>query len=466
MFILLVAIRFFLKMYEFEQSTGRGKKTQWTQPIAHSIDPSVEAKPWSGTRGRADHVLDPFPGIVTAGVLPGERDTNAVRDSLRHPEPASTPDDQRQWRNSVRKQPGVMFISAGQTSPASSTTRFGVKTVLGERASDTFREAHLPENNTQAVLLAHTESVYLSKRMEPLGRSFTRYRLPDFTQTSEFKFGAPVINSEPAQKLIWSQSAANEEEAKREMELDGNSFRKEQPITKKLNRNYDWNAIHVNPVEHRFGKFVPVEENGVAKSLKQISDETKLMSLQIEQLKNVTHQPLGRVRNKRGNVAHLPDNFVFGKKNFEDEWNVQKLLTGAYTLDEQQPDYNLGVSFRKLTSAAGIPQDDGTRVYGCPTILVDAVAPPVRSLGDLRNFGDEVDAKGLLFPSKYATQGLREVDFLKQRTEEDIREIFKRAAGNLTEDEFVALCDAARKNFGQLSVDSFRRVLNPRFLQS
>ncbi len=140
-------------------------------------------------------------------------------------------------------------------------------------------------------------------------------------------------------------------------------------------------------------------------------------------------------------------------------WGTAECLRGDYSFAEQMPDKNLGVSMRKLHSLQQIPLED-TRRYGVPSIRHDRQKPSNLSVSNTENWGDEVDAKGLLYPEKYDFDGVPLEMFKASRTLPEIKVVFDRMGADLTDEQYERLSEQAQREFGILSVDSFRHVLN------
>ena len=65
------------------------------------------------------------------------------------------------------------------------------------------------------------------------------------------------------------------------------------------------------------------------------------------------------------------------------------------------------------------------RMFGVPTIRSDIDKKGVKSVADPNNYGDELPAVALLFPSKFSHMGLSKEDFALKRSREEIKEIFE-----------------------------------------
>jgi hypothetical protein len=81
-------------------------------------------------------------------------------------------------------------------------------------------------------------------------------------------------------------------------------------------------------------------------------------------------------------------------------------------------------------------------------------------VADPQNYGDEHNAKGLLYPSKFAHDGVDESEFTRERSREEIRVIFSKMGYTYSDSQFSRTCDVAARDFGCLSADSFRNAYN------
>lgn len=103
----------------------------------------------------------------------------------------------------------------------------------------------------------------------------------------------------------------------------------------------------------------------------------------------------------------------------------------------------------------------GYRSYGTSTVRSDLPAPHVKRISDSTNYGDESDAHGLINPSIYSNRGVHEKDFFQPRAPEQIHQIFSNIGVEIDNDSFQKLWTlAASRSNGQVSVESFRNVLD------
>jgi hypothetical protein len=375
-----------------------------------------------------------------------------------------TPENIKKYRKSFQNQPGLRFLSTGlvdQKLPPSHH-RHGVTTMKGDRVGDCFDQ--VPPSELADFLNEQKESIYLSNIKEPLGASYSRgHVFPNVVNDADFRFGTTTKTSESSKGLIYYNETIPD---RRAYSLSGapaaapdSSMNIERDITRQINREYNWQSPGIDPNTHRFGKIQPLQMNGVADALKR-DDDTKIGSKRVNQVRAATHDRLGKQRELRGVLRQFGEDFVFGRNNVPDEWGAKKTIQGNYTPGEQMPDRDLGVSTRRLDNLSFIPDNHANRVFGVPSIRNDLPAPHLKSVADGNNYGDEVNAKGLLYPSTFAFDGVSQEDFLQVRPPEEIRELFKRVGAEFSDSQFDRLCSMASSQFGALSADSFRHAWN------
>lgn len=429
--------------------------------------------------------------------------------------------DQHKWRSSFRREPGQRFIHAGlvNVNIPPPEYRHGIRTGLGDRAGDVFTGG--PESDLAQFSIMQKESLYRSNIREPLGSGYIRgHKLPDKVQDPSFKFGVSTSESESAKNLIYHPTAAphlrshgatdtatmnesNEEYARtlgsttsaratsQYQTMAGTSagasggHTQERLITRPIDREYNWQKAGIDPAKHRFGKVVNANpagsyETGVSTVLKHQALEdaqTNIGSKRVEEMKSNTFDPLGHARRQRGHLAGDPTDPVsqshgerfnqtghrsmtFGRPGAHDEWGARDCIRGVYTEAEQLPDVDLGKSRFQITTLEHVPDRHAARAFGLPSIRADRAPPKQKSVANDMNFGDESNGKGLLYPSQFAFEGINEEDFLKQRTPDQIRAVFKTLGMEFAPMQFQRIVDLAVARYGALSVDSFRHAWN------
>ena len=231
-------------------------------------------------------------------------------------------------------------------------------------------------------------------------------------------------------------------------------------------RNYNWSTSNINPKEHVFGTTEKVLQNGVLLCLDPSKDaavpKSRITSKQVQDTKNLKDQ-LGRARNLGHGARNVGANHTFGVKGAVDDWDASACIAGDYSVQEQMPDRDLGTSatagWRNVTT--------DSRGFGTPTVRVDIPGPSKRSISDNQNYGDDVNAGSLIQPSEFAQSGVSDADFIKDRDQKTIRDIFINIGYKQLSDDglFQYLWNDAAANFdlnsdGIVSVEEFRCALN------
>ncbi|XP_074538949.1 EF-hand domain-containing family member B isoform X2 [Halichoeres trimaculatus] len=102
-----------------------------------------------------------------------------------------------------------------------------------------------------------------------------------------------------------------------------------------------------------------------------------------------------------------------------------------------------------------------SRTYGTPSVRSDLPVPRIKRTGDTTNYGDTSTARDLLYPSVPAAQGVFEEHLLCPRTKKEIKEIFKNAGVNISEETFEEAWELASMKHPskEVCVEAFRNVL-------
>lgn len=343
-------------------------------------------------------------------------------------------------------------------SPYPKYHRHGIRTAAGDSVLDCMQQ--VPDSELQQYHTEQKEKEYRSHVREPLGQSYIRgTEFPGDVGTEHFSFGKPSTTSENAKGLIYYKEALLDKRSRSRDARTQALLHPEREVTRQIDRNYDWEKAQIDPNTHRFGRCEPPNLNGVARSLKY-NDDTKVASRRQQQVRSFQHDRLGKAREVRGVLRNLGHDFVFGRVENPDEWGVKKCIVGEYPLKDQLPDEDLGLSTRKLSKIELVPANPDDRAYGIPSIRYDKPPPLMRSVADPQNYGNESNCKGLLYPSRFAIDGVDHEDFVMVRPKEDIRVLFQKLGAEFDDRTFHRLCELAEKDFGGLSADSFRHAWN------
>lgn len=96
--------------------------------------------------------------------------------------------------------------------------------------------------------------------------------------------------------------------------------------------------------------------------------------------------------------------------------------------------------------------------FGVPTVRSDIPAPNIRRVSDRTNYGDELDAHGLLSPSIYTTRGVFESDFFEPRDKLTIKALFTKIGVNM-DDESWEKCWSQGLEYQQQFYDKNKRFV-------
>jgi hypothetical protein len=99
--------------------------------------------------------------------------------------------------------------------------------------------------------------------------------------------------------------------------------------------------------------------------------KTVIVKKVVEDVKAVTTDILGTVKNLGQGQTQRDADFIYGSKSDYTAWNAGKCITGEATPAQLAPDSDLGRSAKpNCTNNIRRPQDSN-RSFGCPTIRTD-----------------------------------------------------------------------------------------------
>lgn len=427
---------------------------------------------------------------------------------------------QDRWRQSFRREPGQRFIHAGLVGAPllPEEYRHGIRTSSGDKAGDCLVPSG-PQSELAGFVAQQKERNYRSNVREPLGHGYVRgHRLPEKTLDPTFRFGVSTSQSESAKSVLYNptrpphmrshgsvdagplnQSLEEYQRTQQSLttaaagsaaglgrdagaEEAQQRFFQERLVTRPINREYNW-PENVDPARHRFGKVVNANpatshQTGLAGLLQHSVDtmqRTVVGSKRVEEVKAASFDHLGKGRRQRGALAERDEgegpataagarsghrSRTFGRPGQHDEWGARDCIRGTYTESEQLPDPDLGKSRFRVTQLEHVPANHLERSFGLPSVRADRRPPAMKSVANDMNFGDESDGKGLLYPSQFAFEGVNEEDFLRERSAESVRIVFRALGLQFPDQQFEQLVTLARQRYGALSVDSFRHCWN------
>ena len=212
----------------------------------------------------------------------------------------------------------------------------------------------------------------------------------------------------------------------------------------------------MDPDAATFGAATAIGEDGAAKALNPLKDETlramsaTIVNARAEAHREMAHDALGKVKNL-GRGEKLPADFIYGAPSRaptadgELEWDAGRLIQGEYTEEEQAPDPTIGKTMRHQGYKYEPTAVDPERVYGVPSVRTD-LAPKdtaARGLADATSYGNEATAAALVNPGYGAERGVVETDYEVAYGREEMRAFYAATGIPLGEDEFEAAFAAA-----------------------
>ena len=418
----------------------------------------------------AEKAIDRVPFIPYAGSYQSSKtkdsniDMNLRPDLYFSPE-TKTPDNIKKYRDSLRQSVGVKQIHPGLYDDPRDyeNLRHGITSKSSDHVPDLIKGLNLDGN--KEFMNELSESRYASNKREPLGKSIVRnYKFPEVVKSTDFKFGIPTSGFLSANKLIYYGAKEEPEDVKNLYYRSHGTTDPGKPNT----RYYKWNF---DPQNHVFGYSQKSEIDGAKNSLRTDNllnpyPQTILMNKRSEDFRAFNNPLLGKGK-FYGSLSpkFYDENHTFGKgSKLGDQWNAGRLIHGDETTansENLKPDEDLGRDWHygsKLKSLRPT-QKDLNRIYGVPSIRKDLPKRIVKSVTDIKNYGDEPDAYDLLYPHPEAVRGVYDEDFEKLFGKEEIFNIMKKYDFVIPEKEYDIMFEIALKNYpnneGKISPKAF-----------
>mmetsp|Transcript_36017 Transcript_36017/g.58208 ORF Transcript_36017/g.58208 Transcript_36017/m.58208 type:complete len:428 (+) Transcript_36017:68-1351(+) len=411
--------------------------------------------------------VDPAPRLRSAGkntFFPDESVEVCLKSEIVDPHPP-TPQHVAKFRTTGQIEPGRHVLHYGLVDdlkdfPPPGVT-FGRRTGKSLGAADVING--MPKSEFEEMLDARKEQTYSTASREPVGRPFVRgHVLPEKASDPNYRFGSTTRFDEPVKNLIYPEDQALDDNAHELYVKTHGAYE----VAEQKRRNYEWERTGVDPGDFRFGKRLADEyRDGVKKALNPALDEglpppTEIVDAQVIAHKKLTSDELGKCRTWGQGPRDLPPNHVFGKpSNKGQDWGTKECVGGAYSMQEQEPDSDLGRSVHVGWRNIALEKE---KRLGVPSIRTDIMPPKLKSVSSQWNYGDEADAMELLYPSRFALLGIHEEQFLKVIPKEEIRQVMI-GAGVVKLEDFDGVYEKAKSydDSGQnrVNIDTFRRAL-------
>eukprot|EP00656_Telonema_subtile_P034871 TRINITY_DN3889_c0_g1_i1.p1 TRINITY_DN3889_c0_g1~~TRINITY_DN3889_c0_g1_i1.p1 ORF type:complete len:437 (-),score=104.55 TRINITY_DN3889_c0_g1_i1:229-1539(-) len=306
--------------------------------------------------------------------------------------------------------------------------------------------------------------LYHSSIRETMGRSYNHgLTVPDYAKEPDHRFGCFSDRNEWGSKELVCPAPDPDEdnpEHKRMYTLSHAAY----GVGEQRSRNYDWDKIGVKPGEFKFGV---VDANrgqgGVENALKGDAAKEKrcatIVQKTVTDFKAFNQDQLGKVKHTGAGLHGLADEHAFGMSTVKtaSEWGTKECMEGNKTIEEQMPDADLGRSlqpgWRNTTNT--------DRAFGVPNVRTDRPVPQIRSVADDQNYGDEANAKELLYPSTHAWKGVSLDDFYQPRGFDELFSVMQCSGFDLSEEQANQVYNEAANGHpdGLVSLESFRYAM-------
>eukprot|EP00002_Diphylleia_rotans_P021961 TRINITY_DN428_c0_g1_i5.p1 TRINITY_DN428_c0_g1~~TRINITY_DN428_c0_g1_i5.p1 ORF type:complete len:385 (-),score=77.65 TRINITY_DN428_c0_g1_i5:588-1742(-) len=363
-------------------------------------------------KSKSSTIRDVCPDLPSAGKLVSRPDENTAT-CMHYIEPPPTPDHMRKFRLSGTGAPGITVKHPGRANdppPLPESKAYGDRVVYTYGVNSIANPP--PVSNFVQAVHDQKESVYLSRKSGPLGRSLSRnYSFPEQVFEPSFSFGHSPEISLPAKEVIYPVPADENEQTK---ELYKKSHRDFEAGEQKT-RAYDWESARVDPTRFQFGYKQEIEQEGVKKSLLWNGGDAAtgkpqaIVNTAVDRRDQYVHSSLGKVRKSHAAKDQHDPNHVFGLESLGRNFTAGEVISGNYSKEEQQPEPDLG-TYRRGISPSTVKALNVSRAYGTPSIRSDLRLPPIKSVTNYTNYGNELPIKGLLYPNRFSDQGITEVE--------------------------------------------------------
>jgi len=365
--------------------------------------------------------------------------------------------DETRRRHRKRTEPGETYTNWAMKEMAISDAISGMRKkkpgTEGDSVAQTFSAGH--KTGIALYLNQVGERVYKSTKEEPLGQPFTRgHVLPEYLNDPEWVgFGrASEGNDNTAKDAIFPRGIKKDTKEIHEMykKTHGNYFPGEAHV-----RHYNWPKMVADDPLFRFGRSDKTDMRGAGLGAKRLLHadrpapgmlkRTDIVDIRSENYQQVNEDPLSMARNLKQDSARKDPDHVHGIKSDTDSTNAAALINGAYSENEQKPDEDLGrCTIRgRRNFVTAVPM-------GVPSVRLDKPAPVhfKRSVANCTNYGDDVDASGLIAPNKHFMMGVSDTDFQNRRSQDELKVLFNTAGAGLEDSSFDVLFASAARLYG------------------
>jgi len=416
---------------------------------------------------------DPTPDVVPAGVGTVQPGNQSVFTCLQPaPNPVVTRAEHVKFSDTLKYDPGHIQVHPGLYGQGLLPRQvpYGRENPC-KADSSTVHEILNPQPSTkfEEQMNEEKEKLYHSKQREPLAGHFNHgLYVPEYAKHPEYRFGAASDRNQwGAKELVCPppvdpQNDDDDPEIHRRYVISHGAF----GVAEQRNRGYDWESTGKDPKQFKFGwsEQEPLRD-GVKKAITGPENDdqqltgAKIVQKTVTDFQDFTHDHLGKVRKTGAGLHNLPSEYTYGQSTLKDAgaWGTKECIEGNSSLEEQMPDPDLGRTlqpgWRNMTNEP--------RPFGVPNVRTDIPLPRLRSVADNQNYGDEPDAKELLYPNGHAWKGVQPDDFFQPRSLEEIMSVMECAGFDLTPDQGEEVYHYASQSHpeGLVSLESFRHTM-------
>lgn len=302
-----------------------------------------------------------------------------------------------------------------------------------------------------AISAENAEKNYLSSKREPLGKSAVLgLDVPD--KLKREGFGIASKSSESAKVIIYSASG------------DADEAPLLHPPGEQKHRKYDWAKVRIDPTKFRFG----CTTRGDTITMKELfipPESTQILPKIVADVRSIQQPQLSKVKNLGFGNRSQSAEFCYGKSLKRDEMGARGLLSGGGAAVDLE-DQTLGRPVCKSTLLKKLRAKDGSadpdHAFGCPTVRFDLPRPKNRKATNGTNYGDDVGAGSLLYPTAYTGMGIGEETFLAPMSFDAIKALSEKCNFGLTDEQVHTAFNLAAKGSadGKISAEAFKTAVD------
>jgi len=413
---------------------------------------------------------DPTPDVVPAGVGTVQAGDQSVFACLQPaPNPVTTDPAHIKYSDELKYDPGRIQVHTGLYGQKLLPRQvpYGRENPCKADSSTVHEILNpAPASRLMEKMNEEKEKLYHSVQKEPLGGHYNHgLYVPEYAKHPDYRFGAASDrNAWGSKELVCPpEEPEDDPEIHRRYVVSHGSF----DVAEQRDRGYDWaNTVPKDPKTFKFGwaEEIPLRD-GVKKAISgPAADPERMVGVSIVQktvtdFKDFNQDLLGKCKRTGAGLHNLSKDYAFGTSTLKDygAWGTKECIEGNATLEEQMPDPDLGRTlqpgWRNITNE--------TRAFGVPNVRTDVPLPRIRSVADNQNYGDECDAKEILYPSDHAWKGVQPDDFYQPRPLDEIMSVMECAGFDLTQAQAEQVYAEARNAHpeGLVSLESFRHTM-------